>query len=140
MTPVRLLHVDDETQFAASLGRRLTKRGLDVTHAASGAEALEIMDKEDEPFEVILLDIKMPGIDGITTLGRIKSTHPMVEVIMLTAHANTDIVISSLGMGAYDYLTKPMEIGEIVRRIENAAERRRRNMDLLTDPVQRSSK
>lgn len=133
MSSIRLLHVDDEVEFAASIGRRLTKRGLDVTHAASGPEALRIMEEADELFEVILLDIKMPGMDGIKTLGRIKSMHPLVEVIMLTAHANTDIVISSLGMGAYDYLTKPAEIGEIVRKIKDAAERRQRNMDRLAE-------
>lgn len=133
MTPIRILHVDDESDFAASLGRRLTRRGLDVSHVDSGPGALRIMDEKPDFFDVILLDIRMPGMDGIKTLGRLKSMHPMVEVIMLTAHADTDIVISSLGMGAFDYLTKPVEIDGIVQKIEDAARRRQSNMDRLAE-------
>lgn len=131
MTPIRILHVDDERDFAVSLGRRLVRRGLDVTHTDNGADALRILNEKDGFFDVILLDIRMPGMDGIKTLGRLKSMHPMVEVIMLTAHADTDIVISSLGMGAFDYLTKPVEIDTIVRKIEDAAHRRHGTMDRL---------
>jgi len=131
MTPIRILHVDDERDFAVSLGRRLVQRGLDVTHTDNGADALRILNEKDGFFDVILLDIRMPGMDGIKTLGRLKSMHPMVEVIMLTAHADTDIVISSLGMGAFDYLTKPVEIDTIVRKIEDAAHRRHGTMDRL---------
>jgi len=68
-------------------------------------------------------------MDGIKTLGHIKRKHPLVEVIMLTAHANTDVVLSSLGMGAYDFLTKPAEIDQIIRKIEDAVARRKRNLE-----------
>lgn len=127
MSEIKVLHIDDEVDFAASLGRRLERRGITVTAAASGQEALNVL-AEDE-VDVILLDIKMPGMDGIKTLGSIKRDHPMIEVIMLTGHANTDIVISSLAMGAYDYLVKPAEFKEILGKIEGAAQRRKTNME-----------
>jgi len=125
MSVIKVLHIDDEVDFVASLGRRLAKRGIEVSAAASGQEALDILVEVD--VDVILLDIKMPGMDGIKVLGSIKRDHPMVEVIMLTGHANTDIVISSLAMGAFDYLIKPTEISEIIAKIEDAAERRKKN-------------
>ncbi|QJB57452.1 response regulator [Pseudodesulfovibrio sp. zrk46] len=127
MNGVNVLHIDDETGFSASVGRRLIRRGMNCHSAASGPEALDILARED--VDVVLLDIKMPGMDGIKTLGSIKKEHPMIEVIMLTGHADTDIVISSLAMGAYDYLIKPVEIGIIMRKIEDAAERRKRNLE-----------
>ena len=126
MSGVRVLHVDDEAGFAAAVGRRLAHRGMSMSRAASGAEALEML--AAEPFDVVLLDIKMPGMDGIKTLGEIRRMHPQVAVIMLTAHANTDIVISSLAMGAYDYLQKPADMDDLIGKIEDAAQRRQRNL------------
>jgi len=127
MSEINLLHIDDEVDFAASLGRRLAKRGIKVSAAACGQEALDVLAEYE--VDVILLDVLMPGMDGIQTLRSIKSAHPMIEVIMLTGHANTDIVISSLAMGAYDYLIKPAEFCEIIRKIEDAAQRRKLNME-----------
>ena len=127
MSKIRILHVDDETDYSAALARRLAKRGFDVGTADSGPKALEIL--AVEMFDVILLDIKMVGMDGIKTLGEIKRLYPRTEVVMLTAHANTDIVISSLAMGAFDYLMKPVDLEELVRKIEDAAQRRKRNLE-----------
>jgi len=127
VTKVRVLHVDDETDYSAALARRLAKRGFHVATAESGPMALEIL--AEEMFDVILLDIKMVGMDGIKTLGEIKRLYPRAEVVMLTAHANTDIVISSLAMGAFDYLMKPVDLEELVRKIEDAAQRRKRNLE-----------
>jgi len=127
MSDINVLHIDDEMDFAASLGRRLSRRGMDV-HAADGGEsALKVL--KQTSIDVVLLDIKMPGMDGIKTLGRIKSQHPQVEVIMLTALANTDTVLSSLAMGAFDYLMKPAEIDDIVQKIKDAAKQRKRNLE-----------
>lgn len=125
MNAVRVLLIDDEAGYSDALARRLGRRGLSVMTADGGARALEIM--ASAPFDVALLDIKMAGMDGIKTLSAIKRLHPEVEVVMLTAHANTDIVISSLAMGAFDYLLKPADVEELVRKIEDAAMRKRSN-------------
>jgi DNA-binding NtrC family response regulator len=122
---VRVLLIDDEGGYTDALAKRLERRGLSVAAAGGGAQALEIMGQWS--FDVVLLDIKMAGMDGIKTLSAIKRHHPEVEVVMLTAHADTDIVISSLAMGAFDYLMKPADVEELVRKIEDAAMRKRSN-------------
>lgn len=126
MGAIRVLHVDDEAGFAAAVGRRLAHRGMSMSTAASGGEALEAL--AAEPFDVILLDIKMPGMDGIKTLGEIRRQYPEVAVIMLTAHVNADIVISSLAMGAFDYLQKPADMDDLIDKIEAAAQQRQRSV------------
>ncbi|MEZ7196196.1 response regulator [Pseudodesulfovibrio karagichevae] len=125
MNGVRVLLIDDEVPYTDALAKRLGRRGLSVMTAGGGAQALEIM--AANVFDVILLDIKMAGMDGIKTLSAIKRRHPEVEVVMLTAHANTDIVISSLAMGAFDYVLKPAEVEELVRKIDDAARTKRSN-------------
>ncbi|QGY40370.1 response regulator [Pseudodesulfovibrio cashew] len=121
MSEVRVLLVDDEPRFSAPLGKRLAKRGFAVGTVDSGQKALDLL--ETEGFDVVLLDIKMAGMDGINTLGKLKRRHPRVEVIMLTAHANTEMVISCLAMGACDYLLKPADMEELVRKIGEAVRR-----------------
>ncbi|XXJ19396.1 response regulator [Desulfovibrio caledoniensis] len=125
MNGVRVLLIDDEGGYTDALAKRLDRRGLSVAAVGGGAQALEIMDQWS--FDVVLLDIMMAGMDGIKTLSAIKRRHPEVEVVMLTAHADTDIVISSLAMGAFDYLMKPADVEELVRKIEDAAMRKRSN-------------
>jgi DNA-binding NtrC family response regulator len=125
VTGFRVLLIDDEVPYTAALAKRLDRRGVTVATADGGARALEIM--AASPFDVVLLDIKMAGMDGIKTLSAIKRHHPEVEVVMLTAHADTDIVISSLAMGAFDYLMKPADVAELVRKIEDATMRKRSN-------------
>ncbi|BCS89749.1 response regulator [Pseudodesulfovibrio sediminis] len=126
MNRIRVLLIDDEVDFTAPLSKRLGKRGFAVRTVAGGQEALQAL-AEEEP-EVVLLDMKMAGMDGIKTLSALKRSHPLVEVIMLTAHANTDIVISSLAMGAFDYLLKPVELEKLVLKIEDAAFQRKKNL------------
>jgi len=123
MMGIRVLHVDDEPDFASAVGKRLARRGVHLRTASGGGEALEAL--ASEPFDVVLLDIKMPGMDGIKVLSEIKRQYPQVEVIMFTAHANTDIVISSLAMGACDYLLKPAAMEELMEKIQAAARRGR---------------
>jgi len=125
MTGVRVLLIDDEVQYTDALARRLARRGLSVVTADGGPQALEVMAASQ--VDVVLLDIRMAGMDGIKTLSAIKRRHSEVEVVMLTALADTDIVISSLAMGAFDYLMKPVDVEELVRKIEDAAMRKRRN-------------
>lgn len=121
MTLARVLIVDDEHNFIVPLSKRLRRRGYRVHAVSSGIEALRVM--EAETIDVTVLDVSMPDIDGIKTLVEIKKRHPQVEVLMLTAHAESDLVISSLSMGAFDYLIKPVELEELTGKIEEAARR-----------------
>jgi DNA-binding NtrC family response regulator len=113
-----VLLVDDETEFLETLVKRLRKRNLSVHGAGSGEEALKCLDAE--PIDVVVLDVKMPGMDGIDTLREIKKSHPLVEVIMLTGHASMEVAIAGMELGAFDYLMKPMNIDELLYKLQDA--------------------
>ena len=121
-----VLLVDDELGFIETMTKRLTKRDLQVSTALSGQGALDQL-KEHHGIEVVVLDVKMPGMDGIEALRRIKSEHPLVEVIMLTGHATVETAIEGMKLGAFDYLMKPCEIGELMAKIEEAAIKKRQH-------------
>ena len=122
MESIRLLLVDDENDFRQTVAKRLTKRGLDTKQAASGEECLEILKKD--PVDVVVLDVKMPGMDGIETLHHIKKNHPKTEVIMLTGHATTQDGVNGIKTGAFDYLSKPIELEHLLGKIRQAHEKR----------------
>ena len=115
---VRVLLVDDEESYVETLRKRLMRRGLEVNMAHSGEQALAAL--ADFPADVVLLDVKMPGMDGMETLSRIKAAHPTVEVIMLTGHANVDVAIRGMEQGAFDYLMKPAEMDDLYYKIQDA--------------------
>ncbi|MEW6530588.1 MAG: response regulator [Thermodesulfobacteriota bacterium] len=119
---VKVLLVDDEAQFVEPLAERLETRGFAVTKAFSGDEALAKI-KEQEP-DVVILDVLMPGKDGIATLREIKQINPLIEVMMLTGHATIDTAINGLKLGAYDYLKKPTETEELTGKILRAYARK----------------
>jgi len=125
MMPIKakVMIADDEERLRITLGRRLTTRGLDVTTLASGQEAIEKL--MSDSFDVVLLDLRMPGMSGLETLARIKEVDPSVEVILLTGHASVDAATEATKLGVYDYLLKPCPVEEIILRIESACERRR---------------
>ena len=116
--PIRVLLVDDEESYVETLKKRLTRRGLTVFAAGGGEAALEIL--AANPVDVVLLDVKMPGMDGMEALSRIKQAHPDVEVIMLTGHANVDVAIRGMEQGAFDYLMKPAEMDDLYYKIQDA--------------------
>ncbi|MGB6065943.1 MAG: response regulator [Desulfomonilaceae bacterium] len=118
MTSFKVLLVDDEAEFLEILLKRLKKRNLDVIGAASGKEALGILRETD--VDVVVLDVRMPDMDGIETLKEIKKIRPSVEVIMLTGHANVEIAIQGMELGAFDYLMKPMDIDELLYKLQDA--------------------
>jgi len=134
---VRLLIVDDETELLESLGATLRRRGMRVATAASAAQALERLN--DRLFDVVVLDVKMPGMDGIELLGRIKAAQPAAEVILLTGHPTAATGVQGIRGGAFDYLTKPYDTEELAGRIREAcasararhAEARKREVDDL---------
>jgi DNA-binding NtrC family response regulator len=118
MNVIRLLLVDDEERFLSTTRTILEKRGMDVGTALSGTEALKLLD--ERPFDVMVLDVKMPGMDGIEVLRKVKQRHPLVEVIMLTGHASVDSAVEGLRLGAFDYVMKPCNIPDLKLKIEEA--------------------
>jgi DNA-binding NtrC family response regulator len=122
MAGITVLLVDDEESFRRTLGKRLDKRGFVVEEAGTGEEALEKIAAAAP--DVILLDVKMPGMDGLTALHKIKVMEPLVEVIMLTGHASMEIAIRGMELGAFDYLMKPVEFEELLYKLEDAAKRK----------------
>jgi len=124
MSHVRLLLVDDEERFLATTRILLEKRGVEnVRTAANGQDALEILGKGG--VDVVVLDVKMPGMDGVEVLKRVKQEHPLVEVIMLTGHGSVESAVDGLKLGAFDYVMKPVEIPVLLEKIEEACGKRR---------------
>jgi len=117
-----VLLVDDELEFLETLVKRLTKRGLKISTAKSGEEALAII--RGKGIDVAVLDVRMPGIDGIQTLREIKKLDPLMEVIMLTGHASIEVAIAGMELGAFDYLMKPADIDELFYKIQDALKKR----------------
>jgi DNA-binding NtrC family response regulator len=118
MTTMKLLLVDDESDFRHTLLKRLQRRNVDVQGVESGQTALAWL--QAHPVDVVILDVRMPGMDGIETLREIKSRHPLIEVIMLTGHASMEVAIEGMENGAFDYLMKPMDIDELLYKAEDA--------------------
>jgi len=118
----RILIVDDEKEFTESLSERLTIRDYDVTTSLSGEDALEKV--KGYNFDVVILDVKMPGIDGVETLREIKRIKPLTEVIMLTGNATVETAIQGMQLGALDYLMKPCDNEELVSKINRGYERK----------------
>jgi len=114
----RVLLVDDETDYLEVLSRRLKKRNVNVAGVPSGKEALRYL--ETIPVDVVVLDVRMPGMDGIQVLREIKKSHPLVEVIMLTGHASLEVAIEGMRLGAFDYLMKPADIDELLYKVQDA--------------------
>ena len=120
--PTRVLLVDDEKDFVEMLGLRLEEAGENVSAAHSGRECLQVLEKKE--IDVVILDILMPGMDGIATLKEIKRRFPLVEVIMLTGHGTTESAVKGLKLGAFDYLLKPAHFGELTAKLESARKRK----------------
>jgi signal transduction histidine kinase len=134
----RVLLVDDEVDFLISLGKRLELRGLPTITASNGPDALAALDRD--PVDVVVLDVRMPGMDGIETLRRIKEAHPMVEVVMLTGHADLESALEGMRFGFFDYLTKPVQLPQLIDKIDDAFCRRQGESavgsEVFTDKLQ----
>jgi len=129
-----VLIVDDEVAFVETLIKRLTKRDVRVVSAHSGLEALEKLTASGPAgIEVVILDVKMPEMDGLETLARIKEDHPLIEVIMLTGHATVESAIEGMKRGAFDYLMKPCEIDVLLAKLNEAAEKKREHEDRILE-------
>ena len=118
----RILLVDDEARFRANLEKMLGAQGLMVNSKGSGQEALEEL--KEHAYDVIVLDIRMPGMDGLTTLAEIKKIDPEIEVIILTGHASMDAAMEINRLGGYDYLMKPYPLEDLLLKIDAAYEKK----------------
>ena len=132
MITTKLLMIDDEESFVSALSKRLAVRDIEVIQAFSGQEGLKRLD-EDTSIEVALLDVKMPEMDGIETLKRIKAIHPLVEVIMLTGHATFETAIQGMKLGAFDYLMKPCEIDDLITKLEAAKKKHQEQLEKIME-------
>ena len=118
--PIRLLVVDDEVDFLESIVMRIKLRWFDTHGVTSGTDALEYLEANLDDIDVVLLDIKMPGMDGLETLRQIKISFPTVEVIVVTGHGSQEYNRLGRELGAFDYLIKPVRLDTILERIEAA--------------------
>ncbi len=123
--PIRLLIVDDEVGFVNILAKRLSRRNMEVTSAYTGTEAIQILRKQD--FDVAVLDLKMEEMDGIEVLKIFKKMDPKMVVIMLTGHGSEKAAREGIEFGAFDYLTKPCELKELLAKIREAYQERNRD-------------
>ncbi len=113
-----VLFVDDEEDYLTTLLKRMRKRDVEAAGVGSGEEALAYLDSHLA--DVVVLDVRMPGMDGIETLRQIKKTAPLTEVIMLTGHASLEAAREGMELGAFDYLMKPVDIDELLYKLEDA--------------------
>ena len=120
--PANILLVDDEKDFVEMLALRLSDEGHRVRSAFSGQEALQALSEAEN--DVVILDIKMPGMDGIETLKEIKNRFPISEVILLTGHGSIDTAVEGMKAGAFDYLLKPTDFEELLEKLGNAQQRK----------------
>jgi len=124
MTRPLVMLVDDEAPFVETMTKRLGKRDLNVISAFSGQEALDTLDQHRN-VDVVILDVKMPGMDGIETLKKLKVDYPLTEIVMLTAHATVESAIEGMRFGAFDYLMKPCDMEQLMAKVNEAARKKR---------------
>lgn len=120
--PYRVLVVDDELDFLETLVRRLEKRQVAAVGVTGGREALDKLSQHS--VDVVVLDVRMPGMDGLEVLQEIKKRWPLVEVILLTGHASVESGLQGMELGAFDYVMKPCKLTELLPKIEQAYERK----------------
>jgi len=132
MTAPFIMLVDDEVPFVETMTKRLAKRSIETITAFSGEEGLEKL-KTNQNLDVIILDVKMPGMDGLEALKEIKSASPLIEVIMLTGHATIELAIDGMKLGAYDFLMKPCEIEVLVSKVEEATKKKREHEERIEE-------
>lgn len=132
MNQTKVLLVDDEIPFVETMTKRLTKRDLDVSSAHSGMEALKTL-QANPGFDIVILDVKMPQMDGIETLQEIKKRFPLLEVIMLTGHATVETAIEGMRLGAYDYLMKPCDMDLLMGKVQDAMAKKRKHEEKIIE-------
>jgi len=122
MKNFKVLVVDDEKDFLEMTVKRMKKRNIECEGVESGEEAISKI--QHEKFDVVLLDVKMPGMDGVETLREIKRIRPLTEVVMLTGHASVESGVEGMKLGAFDYLMKPIELDSLLEKLSDAYEKK----------------
>ena len=130
MSIANVLLVDDEAEFVETFSERLELRDLEISKAFNGEEALQVLET-NRTIELVILDVKMPGMDGIETLVEIKKKYPLVEVIMLSGHADVESAIDGMKQGAFDYLMKPCDIDQMIAKVTEAAAKKRQHEEKI---------
>ena len=122
---MRVLFVDDEVEFLQLMEKRLSRRGMEVSTAPDGQSALDmlgaVLAEGGEMFKVVVMDVRMPGMDGLETLRHMKAKAPELPVILLTGHACMGVAVQGMDLGAYDHMLKPVSISELIIKMEEAA-------------------
>ncbi|MBN2061653.1 MAG: response regulator [Deltaproteobacteria bacterium] len=134
MKKLNVLLVDDEVEFITNLAERLSIRGFNTSIATDGPGALELI-KKQKSFHAVVLDVMMPGMDGLETLQEIKKIDKTMEVILLTGHARLQVALEGIQTGAFDYLMKPVDIDELAFRLQDACEKQGLLMKQTTNSV-----
>jgi len=129
MEGLRVLVVDDEPDFLETIVKRFQRRNIDVVGVDNGKAALDLL--EEQHFDVVILDVRMPGMDGLEVLKEIKKRRPLVEVIMLTGHASVESGMQGMQLGAFDYVIKPAAIDDLLEKVQQAHERKLLHEDRL---------
>ena len=127
LSPVRVMLIDDEVEFLNSMSRVLERRGMEVLTAESGEQGLASL--HTELVDVVVLDVKMPGMDGLEVLRRIKTDFPSVQVIMLTGHPSHDAAMEAIRQGAHEYLEKPPDVHKLATTIRRLFEHRQKLLE-----------
>jgi len=125
MELLTVLFVDDETDYVASLIKRMRRRKICAYGAESGEDALDLLLDKHTEIDVVVLDVRMPGMDGIAVLRRLKTLYPLIEVIMLSGHANLAVAKEGMEMGAFDYLMKPVDLDELLYKLQDAYQKKK---------------
>jgi DNA-binding NtrC family response regulator len=122
MSHTKVLLVDDEVEFASALAERLQMRDYDVKTASNGLEAMALF--HGSPPDIVILDLRIPGMDGLEILKNIKIFDPTIEVLILTGHGDVESVAEGMKNGAFEYIMKPIDIGELTSKIDMAMKKR----------------
>ena len=130
MTDAKVLLVDDETSFLNIMQKRLGAKNLEVLTADSGEGGLEVLE-QNEDVDVVILDVKMPGMDGMQTLNEMRRRFPITEVVMLTGHATVETAIEGMKQGAFDYLMKPCDIDTLLKVVGEAKQKKIRHEEKI---------
>lgn len=132
ISDINLLLVDDEKEFVVAITERLRKRGFIADCVFSGKDALNQLEKKNS-IDVVILDIRLPDIDGTEILKKIKAKHPLIEVIIISGYAAIDSAVESLKRGAFDYLEKPFELNDLISKAKQAGIRKREREAKILD-------
>ena len=138
MTAPFIMLVDDEVPFVETMAKRLAARNIETITAFSAEEGLEKLTK-NKNLDVIVLDVKMPGMDGIEALKEIKKASPLIEVIMLTGNATIESAIDAMKLGAYDFLMKPFDIEELVGKVKAAVRKKQEHEKKIQDALKQET-